>query len=239
MAYATTLFSSLSRSAERHLARLPTPPAWRATPALAPFTTVDGVFQATRTARPPAERRPVLTALLSLAPADTLASEVFLAALVPALRSGAVELCHWSPAEADEVDALVAAGAWEAVSALGGTARAWPDRAVVCRARDFARARLVAESRRRNRAVGWPARTELTAQEDDGLGTVLARVVLERAVASGRVAPLTARLVWAARVEGRTPAELARLAGAGPEAASMARLRAERALRREFGEEVA
>lgn len=79
----------------------------------------------------------------------------------------------------------------------------------------------------------------LTAQEDDGLGTVLARVVLERAVASGRVAPLTARLVWAARVEGRTSAELARLAGAGPEAASMARLRAERALRREFGEEVA
>jgi conjugative relaxase-like TrwC/TraI family protein len=160
MAYATTLFSSLSRSAERHLARLPTPAAWRATPALAPFKTVDGVFQATRTARPPAERRPVLTALLSLAPADTLASEVFLAALVPALRSVAVQLCHWSPAEADEVDALVAAGAWEAVSALGGTARAWPDRAVVCRARDFARARLVAESRRRNREVGWPTRTE-------------------------------------------------------------------------------
>jgi hypothetical protein len=56
---------------------------------------------------------------------------------------------------------------------------------------------------------------------------------LERAVAAGRLGPVPARLVWAARVEGRTPAELAALAGTGAEAASMARLRAERALRRE------
>lgn len=239
MANATTLFASLARSAERHLARLPTPPAWRATSALAPFATVAGVFEATSTARPPAERRPILTALLRLAPADHLAAEVFLVALVPALRSVAAELSRWSPAVADEVDALVAAGAWEAVVALGGTVQPWPDRAVVCRARDFARARLVAGPRRHSHEARCPVVADLAVQEDHGLGTVLARDVLERAVAQGRVRPLSARLVWAARVEGRTPAELARLAGTSAEAASMARLRAERALRRGLGAEVA
>ena len=97
----------------------------------------------------------------------------------------------------------------------------------------FARARLGAESRRRGRETARPGGPDLATGEDDGTATVVARDVLERAVAAGRLGPLPARLVWAARVEGRTPAELAALAGTGAEAASMARLRAERALRRE------
>ena len=233
MAHAKALFSSLVRSAARRSARLAVPPAWRAEPALTPFAAVADVLHAASTACPPAERRPVLAALLGHAPADRLASEVLLAALVPALRSVSAELCRWAPVEAAEVDMLVAAGAWEAVCALGGTAEPWPDRAVVARARDFARARLRAESRRHRRETSWPAGTELANALEDGFGTVLARDVLERAVARGTLRPVPARLVWAARVEGRTPAELARLAGTSAEAASMARLRAERALRRE------
>ena len=233
MACATSLFSSLARSTERCLSRLPAPPAWRHVPALAPFGTVADVLAATSTARAPDERRPALAALLLLAPADRLAAEVFCCSLVPAFRSVSAELCRWATAEADEVDALVAAGAWEAVCALGGSAQPWPDRAVVARARDFARCRLRAESRRRSHGARGLEGLDPASVEDDGAATVDAADVLERAVARGTLRPVPARLVWASRVEGRTPAELARLAGTSAEAASMARLRAERALRRE------
>lgn len=233
MACATSVFSSLARSTEGCLSRLPAPPAWRQVPALAPFETVADALAATSTARPPAGRRPVFAALLRLAPTDGLAAEVLLCSLVPALRSVSAELCRWAPVEPGEVDALVAAGAWEAICTLGGTAQPWPDRAVVCRARDFARARLGAESRRSSRETRGSEGLDPATGEDDGTATVVARDVLERAVAAGRLGPVPAHLVWAARVEGRTPAELARLAGTSVEAASMARLRAERALRGE------
>jgi hypothetical protein len=233
MARAPSLFSSLARSTEHRLSHLPVPPAWHTLPALAPFATVADALGATSTALPPAGRRPVLAALLRLAPTDRLAAEVLLCALVPALRSVASELSRWATVDADEVDALVAAGTWEAICTLGGSAQPWPDRAVVCRARDFARSRLEAECRRRSREARRLTVPDLNAQEDDGLSTVVARDVLERAVARGRLGPVPARLVWAARVEGRTPAELAALAGTNAEAASMARLRAERVLRRE------
>ena len=233
MARAPSLFSSLARSTERRLSRLPAPPAWRHVPVLASSATVADALQATSTARPPAERRPALAALLRLAPADRLAAEVFLCSLVPALRAVSAELCRWATVDADEVDALVAAGAWEAICTLGGSAQPWPDRAVVRRARDFARARLGSEARRSSRETGGSEGLDLATGEDDGTGTVVARDVLERAVARGTFGPVPARLLWAAHVEGRTPAELARLAGTSKEAASMARLRAERALRRD------
>ena len=239
MANATTLFASLARSVERRASRLPTPAGWHRDPVLGPFATIADVLEATGTARRAAERRPVLAALLRLADGDHLASEVLLAALVPALRSVAAELSRWPGVEADEVDALVAAGAWEALCALRGSLQPWPDRIVVGRARDFARARLRAQSCRGASELSCPNGLQLAGQDDDGFGTVLARAALEHAVARGRLGLLPARLVWAARVEGRTPPELARLAGTGPEAASMARLRAERALRRGLIGEVA
>ena len=193
MANATTLFASLARSVERRASRLPTPAGWHRDPVLGPFATIADVLEATGTARRAAERRPVLAALLRLADGDHLASEVLLAALVPALRSVAAELSRWPGVEADEVDALVAAGAWEALCALRGSLQPWPDRIVVGRARDFARARLRAQSCRGARELRCPNGLELAGQDDDGFGTVLARAALEH------------RRAWPARVATGTP----------------------------------
>lgn len=224
------LFASLSRSASSRYAKSAAPPAWWALPALRPFGTVAAVLAAASAPATPASRRPVLSALLSLAPTDKVAAEVLLAALVPALRSVAAELSRWAPVDTDEVDALVAAGAWEAVVSLGGRRHPWADRAIVCRARDYARGRLRAESRRRGREV--LAAVDRRSESDTGIAEIFAWDLLERAVARGRLRPGAARLVWAARVEGRAPAELAALAGTSVEAASMARLRSERVLRK-------
>jgi hypothetical protein len=227
-----TTFSTLGATTRRRLARLATPEGWRSARALAGFPKAADVLDAASAPNPPAQRRPVLSALLCLAATDRLAAEVFLAAVVPALRSVAAELLRWAPGGRDEADALVALGAWEAICTLGGTANAWPDRAVVCRARETARARLRAEVLRRSREVPTDemARHAVAAPEH-GLGTLLAADLLARAVATGRLDRTAAALVWAARVEGRTTAELAGLSSRSPGAVAMERLRAERALR--------
>ena len=223
------LFCLLARSAELRSAKLPLPSRWRALAALRPYPTVGTVLAAASTPAPLASRRAVLSALLSLAPPDPLATEALLVALVPGLRSVAAELCRWAPVEGGEVDALVATGACEAVGVLGGRSHPWADRAVVSRARDYARSRLLAESRWRRRSARPP--DDFPYDDDSRLAELFAWDVLERAVARGGLHLSAARLVWAARVEGRAARELASLSGGSPEAASMARLRAERALR--------
>ena len=233
MTRAPTIFAALAVTTRQRLARLDLPANWRPVRALAGFAKAVDVLDAASAPNLPA-RRPVLSALLCLAPTDALAAEVFLAAVVPALRAVAAELSRWEHVERDEVDSLLVLGAWEALTALGGTASVWPDRAVVWRARDAARTRLLAEGRRSSRET---LRDELAVQAasapEQELGTLLAADILHSAVAKGCLSPSSAGLLWATRVEGTSTAELARLGSRSPRSVSMECLRAERVLRAE------
>ena len=232
MTFSEHVLPALARSVAGRSPRLPVPASWQSQPELAGFRRVHQVLQAASSPTPAAERRPVVGALLVLAGTDPLATEVLLAALVPALRAVALELSHWGGPDPAEVDAAVALGACRAVHALGGARRLWPDRAVANRARDYARASLAAEARRRRRE---PVHAEVPEQLDraDTMNSVEARDLVRRAVASGRVPLRGAAIVWELRVAGRTVAELSAQTGRSAEAVSMERLRAERALRAE------
>jgi hypothetical protein len=227
-----TLLPHFASSTRHRLRRLALPPEWRSVPVLADFASVLDILDTASASEFPVPRREILSALLLRALGDRLAGEVFLAAVVPALRAVAAELARWAPVEASEIDALVASGAWEAICSLGGTSRAWPDRAVVCRARDFARGRLAAEGRRRSREtvsceVAEIARTSACPD----LAQLFAADMLATAVARGSIKLRAARLIWALRVQGLSCAEVAALLSCSPGAVSMERLRAERALR--------
>jgi hypothetical protein len=200
-------------------------------PALAGFASVVDVLDAATALELPMPRRTVLSALLARVPGDHLAAEVFMVAVVPALRAVSAELARWALAELSDVDALVAMGAWEAIGSLGGSSRAWPDRAVVCRARDFTRARLRAERRRRSRETISYELAEKATISPPELDRQFAADMLAAAVARGSINLRAARMVWALHVEGRSCAEVAAVSLCSPEAVSMERLRAERALR--------
>ena len=141
MTQATSIFATFSSTIRSKLAFLKLPPAWSCVGALAGFHSPTEILETASAPVPPAARRPVLSALLVLAPRDCLAAEVLMAALSPGFRSVAAEFTRWAPVEASEVDALVASAGWEALCALGGTPSNWPDRVVICRAREIARAR--------------------------------------------------------------------------------------------------
>jgi DNA-directed RNA polymerase specialized sigma24 family protein len=232
MTQATSIFAILSSTVRSKVAFLKLPPAWSCVGALAGFHSPAEVLETASAPIPAAARRPVLSALLMLAPRDCLATEVLMAALSPGLRSVAAELTRWAPVEASEVDTLMAAAAWEALCALGGMSSTWPDRVVICRAREIARARLRAEARRRKREdlrCDVPDRPSMSEQD---LAGVYVRDLVRCAVATGRIRQSAAELVWAARVEGWSESDIAELTGESAEAVSMRRLRAERALRR-------
>ncbi len=225
-----------SQTRER-LARLDLPANWRPVRALAGFAKAVDVLDAASAPILPAARRPVLSALLCLAPADALAAEVFLAAVVPALRAVAAELSRWDHVECDEVDSLLVLGACEALNALGGTANMWPDRAVISRARDAARPRLLAEGRRSSReTLRDELAGEAAGEPEQELGALLAADILRSAVAKGSLSLSSAGLLWATHVEGASTAELARLGSRSPRSVAMKCLRAGRALERRWRE---
>ncbi len=232
MTQAMSIFATLSPAVRSKLALVKLPPAWSCVAALAGFRGPAEVLETASAPVPTAARRPVLSALLVLAPRDRLAAEVLLAALSPGFRSVAAELARWAPVEASEVDALMASAAWEALCVLGGTPSNWPDRVVICRAREIARARLRAEARRRKREDVRCHVPDRPSTSDHDLAGVYARDLVRCAVATGQIRQSAAELVWAARVEGWSESELAELTGESAEAVSMRRLRAERALRR-------
>ncbi len=230
----TTLLPHFAVSTRHRIRRLALPLEWRSEPALSGFAGVAHVLDAASALELPAPRRAVLSALLQRAPGDSLAAEMLMAAVVPALRAVAAELACWTLMETSEIDALVATGAWEAICSLGGTSHAWPDRAIICRARDFARGRLRAEGRRRAReTVSHELAKGARTSPGPELSQLFAADMLAAAVARGTINLRGARLVWALRVQGLGCAEVAVLFSCSREAMSMERLRAERALRAE------
>jgi len=232
MTQATSIFATLSLTVRSRLAFQKLPPAWSCIGALAGFRSPAEVLETASAPGSPAARRPVLSALLVLAPRDRLAAELLMASLSPGFRSVAAELTRWALVERSEVDALMAAAAWEALCALGGTPSTWPDRVVIRRAREIARARVRAEARRRKREDLRCDVPDRPSTSEHNLAGVYARDLVRCAVATGRIRQSAAELVWAARVEGWSESDLAELTGESAEAVSMRRLRAERALRR-------
>lgn len=232
MTFTSPVFPSLARAVATRSQRLALPISWRSHPELARFRLVSDVLEAASPPLPPAARRPVLASLLDLAEHDAFATEVFLAALVPALRAVSSELARTSRAPAEEVDAAMAAGACLAVKALAGRACSWPDRAVVGRARDYARTELARLVRQRRREPLFAQPSERAGVLEDSCPSMAQDIVL-RAVASGRLARRSAAIVWELRVNGRGVGDLAAETGRSAEAISMERLRGERALRAE------
>src|SRR5579862_2661265 len=88
-----------------------------------------------------------------------MASPLVLAALAPGLAVAAGRLVRAWHAERDEVDALVAAGAWDAIRSCAGATVAFPATAIVDAAWDSARPEL----RRRAR---WAARLAVLGDAD-------------------------------------------------------------------------
>ena len=231
MTFAGTIFPTMSAAASGRSRRHPAPKTWQSRDALSGFASPAAVLEAVFSSASPGERRPVLRALLALAPADAVARENLLTALVPALRAVAGELARWVPvADREEVDALVALGAWEAICALGGTEQLWPDRSLVGRARDDARVALYRQRRSRAHETASAYMAE-TVPTDDGTDAVVVADLVRGAMGRARLSRSATELIWQLRVEGRSPAQLADKTGRSTRAIAMERLRAERALR--------
>ena len=198
---------------------------------------VSRVLSTSSTPRPPsslpAARRAVLSALLLRAPGDSLAAEVFMAALVTALHRSRRTLPAgrwWNPGRST---LFVTIGGVGGDLFPGRHSRAWPDRAVVCRG---TRLRPGPPA---GRGSAGDARETVSYELADGASTwpdaeldeLFAADMLAATVTRGTIDLRAARLVWALRVQGLGCAEVAELLSCSPEAVSMERLRAVRALR--------
>lgn len=225
------VISSLATPLTPYQRRSPVPQQWLGLPALEGFAQIGQVLSVCSNQVPAQARRPVLAALLVLAPSDRTAAALVMAALTPGLRAVAGELSRWGVVPVDEVDAIVVLSAWEAVCSLGGRDHAWPDRAVLGRARDGARSQLRALARRHRRERVVAHLPEPACDPPGAMGALGAVDLLRRAAQAGVISTHAAGLIWATRVEGRDCAELAAASGRAPEAVCMERLRAERAMR--------
>lgn len=206
--------------------------AWRARePAFAGLVTAADVLDwVTDFDRPPAERRRELGALLGWAADERPAAEVVFAACLPGLGRAAAELSRAWRVDGVEVDQAVVAAGWERLVRLAGRRLPWPDRAIVSGARTAARDELRAAARRRARETVTAGAPD-TGLANDGSFTTAAELIAA-AVDSGALGLESARLVWATRVLGIRPGELAGGSAAALDAVLARRARAERALRR-------
>ena len=188
-----------------------------------------------RAGRDALRRRAVLGALLRHA-GEPLAARAVLQAVVPALRTLAARRVGGSrhltrqPWEADDdFDADVVEVALRRIAALAGTSPTWPAQAICESTWMTVRAALVRSSRWGTPAsledevanvVAGPARSDAEA---------LALAVVD-AVRAQRLAVDDARVIYATRVLGHTPAELASAQGRKVRALRAQRVRAERRL---------
>jgi hypothetical protein len=173
----------------------------------------------------------LLGALLRLAD-EELAARTVLQAVLPSLaarawrrRSDGAGL--WD--DVGELDAEMVALALERIAELAGTSPEWPSQAIVEVA--YARLRWAAQAARRRRldTVPLEAFHDLAAAEPDGIDDDFAGVLLD-AVASGGLRRRDAALIYATRVLGFSPAELAAHQRRDVRAVRSQRARAERTL---------
>lgn len=206
--------------------------AWRSrTAAFAgSATAADVLALLTDPDRPAAARRAELGLVLTWAAQDPLAAEVVLTACLPGLGRVAAELARSWRADRAEVEQAVAAAAWERLRRLAGQRLAWPDRTIISGARTAVRDELRAAARRRTHEAPTGQVDPAGSSTDGGFGDAVE--IMAMAVGCGVLSPEAATLVWATRVLGIRPGELAGRSGLCLDAVLARRARAERALRR-------
>lgn len=203
-------------------------------PALAGMASPAEAVRWCRAATPDAAAA-VLGALLRHA-AEPLAARAVLQAVVPALRALAVrraggsrQLTRQTWEAADDFDADVVEVALRRIAALAGTSPTWPAQAICESTWMTVRAALVRSSR-------WGTPTSL----DENVAAVVAgparsgpealALAVVEAVRAQRLAVDDARVIYATRVLGHTPTELANAEGRKVRTLRAQRVRAERRL---------
>ena len=203
-------------------------------PALAGMASPAEAVRSCRAATPVAAAA-VLGALLRHA-GEPLAARAVLQALVPALRTlsarragGSRQLTRQAWEADDDFDADVVEVALRRIAALAGTSPTWPAQAICESTWMTLRAALVRSSR-----WGPPASldddvADVVASAARSGAEALALAVVD-AVRAQRLAVDDARVIYATRVLGHTPAELATAEGRKVRALRAQRVRAERRL---------
>jgi hypothetical protein len=183
----------------------------------------------------PAGAAVVLGALLRLA-GEPLAARAVLQAVVPALRrmatrrvGGSRQLGGQAWEAAEDFDADVVEVALRRIAALAGTSPTWPAQAICEPTWMTLRAALVRSSRWATFASLNDEVADVVASPTRSGAEALAPAVVE-AVPAQRLGIDDARMIYATRVLGHTPAELAHAEGRTVRALRAQRTRAERRL---------
>ena len=208
-----------------------------AEPALAPFASPADAVAACQCRGDPRAANAVLGALLRKAD-DTLAARSVLQAVLPALAARAwrrrwdgmatsSEPALWDSVE--DLDTEVLTFALERIAELAGTSPEWPAQAVVEVA--WARFRWSAEVARRRRldAVALDVIDGVATDSQPSAADELGELLLD-SVRAGTVRRRDAALIFATRILGVTPAEVAEGQGRDVRAVRCQRARAERTL---------
>ena len=206
-----------------------------AEPALAGFDSPADVVACCQRRGDPSSANVLLGALLRLA-GDELAARAVLQAVLPSLAARAWRR-RWDTSAAAagvwddvaELDADMVAFALERIRELAGTSPAWPSQAIV--EVSYARLRWAAQVARRRTLQTVPLEPthDVAAPDSGGGADDLGRVLVD-AVACGALRRRDAALIYATRVLGFTPAELAERQGRDVRAVRYQRARAERTL---------
>jgi len=206
---------------------------WRhAEPSLAGFDSPADVVARCQRRGDPRAANALVGALLRLAADDDLAARAVLQAVLPSLAARAWRR-RWDAGHegawdgVEEVDAELVACALERIRELSGTSPEWPAQAIVEVA--YARFRWAADvaRRRRPRTVPLGPSHDLPAEPADrpDLGSVLVE-----AVRDGTLRRRDAALIYATRVLGYNPGEIAEHQRRDVRAVRYQRARAERTL---------
>jgi hypothetical protein len=175
----------------------------------------------------------LLGALLRLAEADELAARTVLQAVLPSLAARSWRR-RWDRStglwdDVEELDVEMVTVTMERIAELAGTSPEWPSQAIVDVA--YARLRWAAQVARRRRldTVALDSFHDAAVAEADAPDDEFAAVLLD-AVASGGLRRRDAALIYATRVLGFSPAELAERERRDVRAVRYQRARAERTL---------
>lgn len=213
--------TAAGRAAQPELAR------WaRREPVLARFSSLLEVVDVAQSRRCQETSNAALAALLRLAGGEPLARRALLQAVLPALAAQAAE--HTRDAlDREERFQQAVALALERIDQLAGTTHPWPAWAITSHIRERLRTSRGADARRR--FVPLEEAHHLPAGEARSASERVTSLLVD-AVRRGVLRKDEASLVYATRVAGYSPAEVAGAAGLDPATLRTRRFRAERRL---------
>lgn len=177
----------------------------------------------------------LLAAVLRQARSDEVAVRTVLMAVLPGLaalsarrqRMVGGELGAWT--DIDQLDQDIVAAALERITRMAGEDCAWPASTIVNAARDAIRSTERCQGRRRSMTAPLSAAEGCVATPELSGAEVYAWALVD-AARSGRLARERAAVLYAIRVLGHTPQELATASGRDVRAVRTQQARAERTL---------